>query len=191
MKLVLLEEDKMRTTAGISKEIPAAVRKIHSFVSDDVNGRWKKEGGGKPHGGCPPTTGVVALFLLCQNPRWSRPEALLEGSRILSRGRVLWCTFLPDASCSPPISCPNRCTRRVSQKVWNCTIAAKIITKMPLHKSRLGAINFVKAKEQSLYKTNSLACPFTNRKQQNSGGKITKRILWLNHFCNKFKNDYK
>ena len=85
-------------------------------------GGWKKEGGGKPHEWhpsqkgvldpprtvrFPPPSGVSALFLLYKNPRQSRPEALLEGSKNFL-GRAFSGTFSsPHTFCTPPISRPN------------------------------------------------------------------------------------
>ena len=52
-------------------------------------------------------SGVSALFFLYQNPRQSRPEAFLEGSKT-SGECVLWYIFLPpyvlDPPCHGPIS---------------------------------------------------------------------------------------
>ena len=71
-------------------------------------GGWKKEGGGKPHEGHPSQKGVLdplrlvrfpppqvsLLFFLYNNPRGSRPETLLEGSKTFSGGRAVWYVFL-------------------------------------------------------------------------------------------------
>ena len=73
----------------------------HHHLSEDAMGGWKKVGRGKPHDWhpsqkglldpprtvrFPPPSGVVALFFLYKTPRLSRPEALLEGSRIFREG---------------------------------------------------------------------------------------------------------
>ena len=83
------------------------------------HGGVEKEGEGKPHE-ChpsqikkgfwtPPRTvrfplpsSVSALFFLYKNPRQSRTEALLEGSKRASGERVLWCAFLPPYVLHPP-----------------------------------------------------------------------------------------
>ena len=56
----------------------------------------------------PPPSGVVALFFLYKNPRLSRPEALLEGSRI-SREGTFSGTFSspPHMFCTPPYHGPS------------------------------------------------------------------------------------
>ena len=78
-------------------------------------GGWNKEGGGKPHEGHPSQKGVldppsygtfstpplVALFFLYKNPRLSRPEALLEGSRNFREG-VRFGTFSSPIRLAPP-----------------------------------------------------------------------------------------
>ena len=54
----------------------------------------------------PPPSGVSALFFLYKNPRQSRPEALLEGSKI-SRGSAFSGTFSsPHTFCTPPYHRP-------------------------------------------------------------------------------------
>ena len=93
-------------------------------ISEDAMGGWKKEGGGKPHEWRPsqngvldppsygtfstPPSGVSALFFLYKNPRQSRPEALLEGSKNF-RESAFSGTFSPPPPpyvLHPPISPP-------------------------------------------------------------------------------------
>ena len=89
--------------------------------SEDAMGGWKKEGGGKPHEWHPSQKGVLdpprtvrfpppsrasALFFLYRNPRQSRPEALLEGSKNF-RESVFSGTFsTPHTFCTPPYHGP-------------------------------------------------------------------------------------
>ena len=55
----------------------------------------------------PPPSGVNVLFFLYKNPRQSRPEALLEGSKHF-RERAFSGTFSsPHTFCTPPLSRPN------------------------------------------------------------------------------------
>ena len=76
---------------------------------------WKKEGGGKPHEGHPSQKGaldpphtacfpprVSLLCFSCTNPRLSRPEALLEGSRIFERARASVRLPPPTRFATPP-----------------------------------------------------------------------------------------
>ena len=55
----------------------------------------------------PPPSGVVALFFLYKNPRLSRPEALLEGSRIFREGAFSGTFSSPHTCCTPPYHGPN------------------------------------------------------------------------------------
>ena len=93
---------------------------LDSF-SEDAMGGWKKEGGGKPHEWHPsqkgvldpPSYGTFSTPLRCQcsvflykNPRQSRPEALLEGSKNF-RGSAFSGTFSsPHTFCTPPYHGP-------------------------------------------------------------------------------------
>ena len=54
-----------------------------------------------PRTGFPPPSSVVALFFLYKRPRLSRPEALLEGSRIFGRARSS-VRFPPPIRFAPP-----------------------------------------------------------------------------------------
>ena len=54
----------------------------------------------------PPPSGVVALFFLYKNPRLSRPEALLEGSRIFREGAFSGTFSSPHTFCTPPYHGP-------------------------------------------------------------------------------------
>ena len=92
-------------------------------LTEDAMGGWKKEGGGKPHEGekdtrskkgfgpprtvrFPPPSCVSALFFLHKNPRQSRPEALLEGSKNF-RECAFYGTFSsPHTFCTPPYHGP-------------------------------------------------------------------------------------
>ena len=53
-----------------------------------------------------PPSGVVALFFLYKNPRLSRPEAVLEGSRIFREGAFSGTFSSPHTFCTPPCHCP-------------------------------------------------------------------------------------
>ena len=54
----------------------------------------------------PPPSGVVALLFLYKNPRLSRPEALLEGSRIFHEGALSGTFSSPHTFCTPPYHGP-------------------------------------------------------------------------------------
>ena len=82
------------------------------------HGGWKNEGGGKrydtpPRKGFwtppgtvrfPPPSGVSVLFFLCKNPRQSRPEALLEGSKTLRESAFSGAFSSPHTFCTPHIT---------------------------------------------------------------------------------------
>ena len=57
----------------------------------------------------PPPSGVSALFFLYKNPPQSRPEALLEGSKIFRESAFSGTFSSPHTFCTPPIHCPNIC----------------------------------------------------------------------------------
>ena len=56
----------------------------------------------------PPPAGVSALFFLYKNPRQSRPEALLEGSKTFRESAFSATFSSPHTFCPPPISRPNQ-----------------------------------------------------------------------------------
>ena len=91
--------------------------KLGANFSEDAMGGWQKEGGGKPHEWHPSQKGVLdppsygtfstpsgvsALFFPEQNPRQSRPEALLEGSKNFGRLSSLVRFPLPIRFAPPP-----------------------------------------------------------------------------------------
>ena len=92
-----------------------------SLESEDAIGGWKKEGGGKPHEWhpsqkgvldpprtvrCPPPSDVSALFFLYKNPQQSRPEALLEGSKVFRQSTLSGTFSSPHTFCTPPYHGP-------------------------------------------------------------------------------------
>ena len=97
---------------------PKHPRKV---ISEDAMGGWKKEGGWKtsrmtplPKRGFgpprtvrfPPPSGVSALFFLYKNPRQSRPEALLEGSKNFRESAFSGTFSSPHTFCTPPYHRP-------------------------------------------------------------------------------------
>ena len=57
----------------------------------------------------PPPSGVSALFFLYKNPRQSRPEALLEGSKNFRESAFSGTFPPPHTFCTPPYHSPNVC----------------------------------------------------------------------------------
>ena len=55
----------------------------------------------------PPPSGFSALFFLCKNPRQSRPEALLEGSKNIRESAFSGTFSSPHTFCTPPYHGPN------------------------------------------------------------------------------------
>ena len=55
----------------------------------------------------PPPSGVSALFFLYKNPRQSRPEALLEGSKNFRESAFSGTFSSPHTFCTPPYHGPN------------------------------------------------------------------------------------
>ena len=62
----------------------------------------------------PPPSCVNALFFLHKNPRQSRPEALLEGSKNFRESAFSGMFSSPHTFCTPPISRPNSERERTS-----------------------------------------------------------------------------
>ena len=95
-----------------ARERGERIRGRHGGV--EKRGGWKtsrmtplpKKGFGPPSYGFPPPSGVVALFFLYKNPRQSRPEALLEGSRISREGAFSGTFSSPHTFCTPPYHGP-------------------------------------------------------------------------------------
>ena len=56
----------------------------------------------------PPPSGVSTLFFLYKDPRQSRPEALLEGSKNFRESAFSGTFSSPHTFCTPPISRPKR-----------------------------------------------------------------------------------
>ena len=55
----------------------------------------------------PPPSGVSTLFFLYKNPRQSRPEALLEGSKNFRESAFSGTFSSPHTFCTPPYHGPN------------------------------------------------------------------------------------
>ena len=68
----------------------------------------------------PPPSGVRALFFLYKNPRQSRPEALLEGSKNFRESAFSGTFSSPHTFCTPPYHGP------------------KIVRKIPAHINKIG-----------------------------------------------------
>ena len=57
----------------------------------------------------PPPSRVSALFFLHRNPRQSRPEALLEGSKNFRESAFSGTFSTPHTFCTPPYHGPSKC----------------------------------------------------------------------------------
>ena len=64
----------------------------------------------------PPPSGVSALFFLYKNPRQSRPEALLEGSKNFRASAFSGTFSSPHTFCTPPYHGPIKVTEESGKK---------------------------------------------------------------------------
>ena len=108
-----------------------------SFWSPGVDIRGRHGGGGKRRGvenltndtppkrgfwtpprtvRFPPPSGVSALFFLYRNPRQSRPEALLEGSKNFRESAFSGTFSTPHTFCTPPYHGPTKSNKRQSDR---------------------------------------------------------------------------
>ena len=66
----------------------------------------------------PPPSGVGALFFLYKNPRQSRPEALLEGSKNFRESAFSGTFSSPHTFCTPPYHGPkHRKTKKTTKNM--------------------------------------------------------------------------